>query len=787
MKFYITVVILILLSVSLNAQNAGYNEISQGFYIYEANADDFTVSSNLNDVIFEGWNVYGVDRVKVYINTYIDGNDYPFPESVWEEIVSLSPGENETYLDVRCNSYCSPNNSTTTPITFTYVKAFETNEIYISETNGDVTLEWHYYVPRNVVFYYRVYRNTSISLTGGQFIEGWGLNNSYIDTSPKTPGTTYYYWIEAAVNSTGWRKSGIVEDNYKSVTIQVELNVNPSSLNYTSTGGTQATNITSNVSWSVTTSDSWITVSQASGTGDATLDISVSNSEESRSGTVTISGSGVTRVVNINQTGNPPTIETLMPADNSFDIAINTNLEIVFNKAMNAVSGKYINIYKSGGSLISSIEATDSQVSINNDTVTINPVNNLEGGLNYYVLIDAGAFVDNSSNNFNGISDPSIWNFTTLLLPPTNVIATPISTSEIELTWDVVSAADSYSIFSCGESITYATSITATNYIADSLNPESYYDFIVKSVTTDTISNASNCVSATTFCTHTWGEPVIYTTGTIASGIVTINDDNATEDDQVGAFVNGELRAVDNVVLYGGVSYISFNIHGETVETVSFIVWDQSECEEVPVQFTTNINPGGAIGTPPNYLPIDADSTLSMIANITGEGDVDLSPAGGNYNLNEEVTLTATPNVGWQFESWTGDLSGSINPETITMNDNKTVMAIFNQVTYYVSKSGNDNSGTGTITNPVLTIVKGFELVGLPTDTVYVHNGVYFENVDTLVNHCIFFVDTVTINNNFRNNATIIIGNNRELHIQGCLINNSIIELKQGSTLKVPD
>ncbi len=67
--------------------------------------------------------------------------------------------------------------------------------------------------------------------------------------------------------------------------------------------------------------------------------------------------------------------------------------------------------------------------------------------------------------------------------------------------------------------------------------------------------------------------------------------------------------------------------------------------------------------------------TLSV--NTQGHGSVNLSPSGGSYASETQVTLTAVPASGWQFDHWSGDLSGSQNPATITMNSNKSVTAIF--------------------------------------------------------------------------------------------------------------
>ena len=54
-----------------------------------------------------------------------------------------------------------------------------------------------------------------------------------------------------------------------------------------------------------------------------------------------------------------------------------------------------------------------------------------------------------------------------------------------------------------------------------------------------------------------------------------------------------------------------------------------------------------------------------------------VSPASGTYVSGSEVPLTPTPNSGYVFSSWGGDLSGSLNPGSITMNGNKNVTAIF--------------------------------------------------------------------------------------------------------------
>ncbi|HKJ28244.1 MAG TPA: InlB B-repeat-containing protein, partial [Anaerolineales bacterium] len=72
----------------------------------------------------------------------------------------------------------------------------------------------------------------------------------------------------------------------------------------------------------------------------------------------------------------------------------------------------------------------------------------------------------------------------------------------------------------------------------------------------------------------------------------------------------------------------------------------------------------------------------TLTVNVTGSGAVTQLPDQANYNPGEEVTLTAVPAEGWSFAGWSDDLSGSVNPEAITMDGNKTVTATFTQDTY---------------------------------------------------------------------------------------------------------
>ena len=69
--------------------------------------------------------------------------------------------------------------------------------------------------------------------------------------------------------------------------------------------------------------------------------------------------------------------------------------------------------------------------------------------------------------------------------------------------------------------------------------------------------------------------------------------------------------------------------------------------------------------------------TLTVIA---VNGTVLKVPQQTTYNYGTVVNLTATPNSGYNFTSWTGDASGSSASTSVTMNSNKTVTANFTAV-----------------------------------------------------------------------------------------------------------
>ena len=129
---------------------------------------------------------------------------------------------------------------------------------------------------------------------------------------------------------------------------------------------------------------------------------------------------------------------------------------------------------------------------------------------------------------------------------------------------------------------------------------------------------------------------------------------------------------------------------------------------------------GNSPTTPPP--PTTNNYTLTVATSPSGAGNVTKDPNKTSFAAGTAVTVTATATTGYVFSSWTGDLTGTANPGTITMNGNKTVIAVFTTPTQYtltvvaspsnggsVTKSPNQSSyASGTVVTLTATPASGY-------------------------------------------------------------------------------
>ena len=113
---------------------------------------------------------------------------------------------------------------------------------------------------------------------------------------------------------------------------------------------------------------------------------------------------------------------------------------------------------------------------------------------------------------------------------------------------------------------------------------------------------------------------------------------------------------------------------------------------------TGSVNPASiTLNGSKTITAVFAQDSVTLTVNISGSGTVNQVPA-APYLYGSVVQLTAVPVTGWHFVEWTGDLTGSVNPASITLNGSKTITAVFAQSSYTLNVAV---AGMGSVTkNP---------------------------------------------------------------------------------------
>ena len=116
----------------------------------------------------------------------------------------------------------------------------------------------------------------------------------------------------------------------------------------------------------------------------------------------------------------------------------------------------------------------------------------------------------------------------------------------------------------------------------------------------------------------------------------------------------------------------------------------------------TSWSDGGAqthsISSPPSSTTYTASfkTQYTLTTSVAPSGGGSVSPLGNNwYNSGQVVSISATANSGYRFTGWSGDLSGSSSPASITMGGPKGVVANFTAITNSALLELNFEEGTG--------------------------------------------------------------------------------------------
>jgi hypothetical protein len=96
------------------------------------------------------------------------------------------------------------------------------------------------------------------------------------------------------------------------------------------------------------------------------------------------------------------------------------------------------------------------------------------------------------------------------------------------------------------------------------------------------------------------------------------------------------------------------------------------------------LSTASAIDTAQIVQPVPIQYQLTTAVGTGGVAAGSISPASGYFNTGTIVQILATPNAGYSFAGFSGDLTGLTNPQNLTLSSNRSVTANFQVVTLSV-------------------------------------------------------------------------------------------------------
>jgi uncharacterized repeat protein (TIGR02543 family) len=199
-----------------------------------------------------------------------------------------------------------------------------------------------------------------------------------------------------------------------------------------------------------------------------------------------------------------------------------------------------------------------------------------------------------------------------------------------------------------------------------------------------------------------------------------------------GSYGSGVFRSSD-----GGTTWTAMNT-GLTDKSVQCVVIDSRTPPTVYAGTDTSVFRYG--------------DTLSYGLTITSSpsvgGSIGRSPDAPQYVPGTVAILTATPAAGYVFTGWSGDLTGSANPATITMDAAKAITATFAAGPAYTLTPSAGNGGTITPNTPqtvlhgasksfLITPSTGYHVASVSVDGVPQGTALSYAFTNVVSNHAI--------------------------------------------------
>jgi len=338
-----------------------------------------------------------------------------------------------------------------------------------------------------------------------------------------------------------------------------------------------------------------------------------------------------------------PLVVSTVPEDGDIDVPLNQIITATFNEKMNpaTITGASFTI-SANGALI------DGTVSYNGLTATFDPKDALEPDTEYTGTITTMA----KDQRGNALQENYVWTFTTL---PEFVIT--ITTDPT--TGPITTGAGVY------------------------------------------LKGTAVTVTAAVYANYT------FTNWTTVDGVIVSNDPTYILPplmDNVSLVANYSLVAYEIKLLAsplaGGIPDGEgfYNFESTTIVTANpaigynFVNWTENGVVVPNAGATYSFTVSGARTLQANYVL----KTYTLDVTIIGSGTVTKDPVNGPYNHGSTVTLTPIAASGswYEFDSWSGDETGTDDPLTVTMDGNKNITATFVIPQFIITLNSDINQGT---------------------------------------------------------------------------------------------
>jgi len=326
-----------------------------------------------------------------------------------------------------------------------------------------------------------------------------------------------------------------------------------------------------------------------------------------------------------------PIVVSTVPTSGAVNVPLNQVVTATFNEKMKASTITGTSFTLTGSGLVAGA------ITYNDLTASITPSSNLAPFSTYTGLVTT----DSKDLNGNALQVNYTWTFTTI---------PEVTLSSLPVTGGTTSGAGTYNQ---GSLVTVlATPNTGYvffnwTYLGAIVSTNASYQFTMagnRALVANFTSQYALALSSSPAAGGTTGGAGSFTAGTSVTVTATPN---------------------------AGYSFVNWTDNGVAVSTTASYTFLINTNRTLVANFVIN-----------SY-------TLTTVAT---NGTVVKNPLQATYNYGTTATLTATPNTGYTFTSWSGDATGSTNPLTVTMNANKNITANFTVNTYTLTVAASNGT-----------------------------------------------------------------------------------------------